>query len=124
MKKINKLAIDSVINYLSTDVCKYCYVSKALSDFTAFCEYPYCVKAAKKAITHENIEIGMIQRYLHYEEKLKYILVDGGERISTEATRKQKKWYNSLSYRRWYKKLNEIDVNECIKLKYNNYGYR
>lgn len=47
----------------------------------------------------------MDQRYLHYENKLKYILVDGGEKISTEATKKQNKWYKSLSYIRWYKKI-------------------
>ncbi|WAX06723.1 hypothetical protein BK649P1_00019 [Bacteroides phage BK649P1] len=105
MKKINKLAIDSVINLLSTDICKYCYVSEALSDFTVFCEYSYCVKAAKKSIIRKNIKIGMDQRYLHYENKLKYILVDGGEKISTEATKKQNKWYKSLSYIRWYKKI-------------------
>lgn len=106
MKKINKLAIDSVISHLSTGICKYCYVSEALSDFTAFCEYPYCVKAAKKSITHKNIEIGMNDKYLNYSNKLKYMLVDGGEKISTEATRRQKKWYKSLSYRIWY---NNID---------------
>lgn len=106
MKKINKLAIDLVIDYRSTCICKYCYVSEAFSDFTAFCEYPHCVKAAKKSIIRENIEIGMDQRYLHYENKLKYILVGDGEKISTEATKKQKKWYKSLSYRRWY---NNID---------------
>lgn len=105
MKKINKLVIDSVINYLSTDICKYCYVSEALFGFTAFCEYPYCIKAAKKAIVRKNIEIGMDHKYLHYENKLKYILVDGGEKISTEATKKQNKWYKSLSYIRWYKKI-------------------
>ena len=106
MKKINKLSIDSVINIFSTDICKYCYVSEALSDFTALCEYPYCVKSAKKAIIRKNIVIGMDQRYLHYANKLKYILVGDGEKISTEATKKQKKWYKSLSYRRWY---NNID---------------
>lgn len=105
MKKINKLAIDSAINLLSTDICKYCYVSEALSDFAALCEYPYCVKAAKKSIIRKNIEIGIDQRYLHYENKLKYILVDGCEKISTEATKKQKKWYKSLSYIRWYNKI-------------------
>lgn len=50
--------------------------------------------------------IKMKHRYLHYDNKLKYILVDGGEKISAEATKKQKKWYKSLSYRRWY---NNID---------------
>jgi hypothetical protein len=64
-----------------------------------------CVKAAKKSIIRKNIKIGMDQRYLHYENKLKYILVDGGEKISTEATKKQNKWYKSLSYIRWYKKI-------------------
>lgn len=120
MKKINKLAIDTVIDYFSTDICKYCH--EALSDFPVLCEYPYCFNAAKKCIIRKNIEIGMDQKYLHYENKLKYTLVDGGEKISTEATKKQKKWYNSLSYRRWYNRINEIDINECVKLKQSNYG--
>jgi len=122
MKKINKLAIDSVIDYFSTDICKYCYASEALSDFAVLCEYPYCFNAAKKYIIRKNIEIEMDQKCLHYVNKLKYILVGGGEKISTEATKKQKKWYNSLSYRRWYDRINEIDINECIKLKQSNYG--
>lgn len=105
MKKINKLAIDSVINCLSTDICKYCYVSEALSDFTDFCEYPYCVKAAKKTIIHRNVKMRIYYRYFHYVDKLKYMLVDGCEKISTEATKKQKKWYKSLSYIRWYNKI-------------------
>nr|UVX75195.1 MAG: hypothetical protein [Bacteriophage sp.] len=103
MKKINKLVIDIVIDYFSTDICKYC--CEALSGFAVFCEYPYCSKAAKKSIIRKNIEIRMSQRYLHYGNKLKYILVDGGEKISTEATKKQKKWYKSLSYRKWCNKI-------------------
>lgn len=105
MKKINKLAIDSVINIFSTDICKYCYVSEALSDFAALCEYPYCVKAAKKFIIRKNIKTEMEHKYFNYVNKLKYILVDGGEKISTEVTKKQKKWYKSLSYIRWYNKI-------------------
>lgn len=105
MKKINKLAIDSVIDCFSTDICKYCYVSEVLSDFAALCEYPYCSNAAKKYIIRKNIEIGMDQKYLHYENKLKYMLVGSGEKINTEATKKQKKWYKSLSYIRWYNKI-------------------
>ena len=105
MKKINKLAIDSVIDCFSTDICKYCYVSEVLSDFAALCEYPYCSNAAKKYIIRKNIEIGMDHKYLHYENKLKYMLVGSGEKINTEATKKQKKWYKSLSYIRWYNKI-------------------
>lgn len=120
MKKINQLTIDTVRSYFSTDICEYCY--EALSGLPVFCEYPYCVQAAKKLIIRNNIKIIMNQRYLHYANKLKYILVDGGEKISTEATKKQKKWYNSLSYRRWYNRLNEIGINECIKLNQSNYG--
>ena len=106
MKKINKLAIDLVIDYRSTCVCKYCYLSKAFSGFAALCEYSYCVKSAKKLIIRENIDMGIGEKYLNYANKLKYMLVVGGEKISTEATKRQKKWYKSLSYRRWY---NTID---------------
>lgn len=34
MKKINKLVIDIVIDYFSTDICKYC--CEALSGFAVF----------------------------------------------------------------------------------------
>lgn len=105
MKKINKLVIDSVIDLFSVRVCKYCEVERESMPYDLFCKYNRCVKASKRIIIRKNIDVGMNQRYLHYQNKLKYMLGDDGEKISTEATKKQKKWYESLSYHRWYNKI-------------------
>lgn len=105
MKKINKLAIDSTIDQFSVRVCEYCEVERESMPCDLFCKYERCVNAVKRMVIRKNIDVGMNQRYFHYASKLKYILVDYGAKISTEATKKQNKWYKSLSYIRWYNKI-------------------
>lgn len=89
----------------SSKLCEYCEVEREIMPCDIFCKYDRCVKAAKRMAIRKNIDVGMNQRCMNYQNKLKYILVDYGEKISTEATKKQRRWYKSLSYIRWYNKI-------------------